>query len=207
MENIMEITQRNKVALIKEKLSNTIDYKTYRNIVTELANEGLSTSPEQTEANTNYTKLNDARMRRLDKTIKVPDEIADKFTNFSGNHTWLVITESWCGDAAQSIPAMNKLAELSEGIDLKLIYRDTHPELMDAFLTNGARAIPKLIVFDNETEEILCEWGARPAAAKKMVNDYKALHGALTPEFKQDLQIWYNKDRGQSILQDLSEII
>jgi thiol-disulfide isomerase/thioredoxin len=195
------------VELIKEKLSETIDYKTYRNIVTELANEGLSTSPEQTEDNTNYTKLNDARMRRLDKTIKVPAAMAEKFMSFRGNQTWLVITESWCGDAAQSIPAMNKLAELSDGIDLRIIYRDMHPELMDAFLTNGTRSIPKLIVFNKGTEEILYEWGSRPEAAAKMVNDYKALHRTLTPEFKQDLQVWYNKDKGQSILQDLSEII
>jgi len=203
----MEITQQNKVALIKEKLNETIDYITYRNIVSELAKKGLSTSPEQTEDNTNYTKLNDARMRRLDKTIKVPDEIAEKFKNFNGNHTWLVITESWCGDAAQSIPAMNKLAEISEGIDLQLIFRDTHPDLMDAFLTEGARSIPKLIVFDNESEEILNVWGSRPSVATQMVNDYKALHGMLTPEFKQDLQLWYNKDKGQSILKDLAELI
>ncbi|MBT8262442.1 MAG: thioredoxin family protein [Bacteroidia bacterium] len=203
----MEIKQQNKVALVKEKLSETIDYKTYKNVVSELAKKGLSTSPEQTEANSNFTKLNDARMRRLDKTIKVPDEIAEKFENFSGNHTWLVITESWCGDAAQSIPAMNRLAELSEGIDLRLIYRDTHPDLMDVFLTNGVRSIPKLIVFDNTTDQILSEWGSRPSAATKLVNDYKAEHGVLTPEFKQDLQVWYNKDKGQSILQDLAELI
>jgi hypothetical protein len=207
MEKNMEITHKNKAALVKEKLSDSIDYRTYRNTVAELAREGLSTGPEQTESNTSYTKLNDARMRRLDKTVKIPEEIEDKFKNFRGSQTWLVITESWCGDAAQSMPVMNKLAELSEGIDLKVIYRDAHPELMDAFLTNGTRSIPKLIVFNHETDEITNEWGPRPSAATQMVNEYKKLHGQLTPEFKQELQSWYNKDKARNILEDLSEII
>jgi hypothetical protein len=38
-----------------------------------------------------------------------------------------------------------------------------------------------------------------------MVQDYKAKYGMITPEFKEDLQVWYNKDKGQSIVKDISK--
>ncbi len=207
MENTMEITTDYKNDLITEKLAYAINYPEYRKLVAELASKGLSTSPVQTAPNTDYTVLNDARMRRLDKTIKIPEEVAFEFKNFKGKQTWLIITESWCGDAAQTMPVMNKLVEFSEGIDLKIIFRDTHPELMDAFLTNGTRSLPKLIVFDNSTKEVINEWGPRPSVATAMVNDFKNENGVLTPEFKQELQVWYNKDKGQTTITDLLNFI
>ena len=203
----MEVTDRKKLDLVKEKLGEAIDYKTYISEVERLAQEGLSTSPEQTESNSEYTKLNNARMRRWDKRLVIPEVIAAKFRNYRGKVTWLVITESWCGDAAHALPVMNKLAELTESIDLKIVYRDTHPELMDEFLTNGTRSIPKLIALDEEHDELIGEWGSRPSAATKMVNEFKAEHGTLTPEFKQELQVWYNKDKGQNIIEDLSKLV
>ncbi len=203
----MELTDQKKLSLVKEKLGEAMDYNTYSEELTRLASEGLSSSPEQTEANTQFTKLNNARMNRWDKKLIIPDEVADKFRNFTGKQTWLVITESWCGDAAHAIPVLNKLAELSEGIDLKLIYRDTHPDLMDEFLTNGTRSIPKLVALDVNSDEIVWEWGSRPSEVTKMVENFKAEHGKLTPEFKQDLQVWYNKDKGQGIMSDIARLL
>ena len=146
-------------------------------------------------------------MKRLDKTVKIPEFIIEKFASFRGDHTWLVITESWCGDAAQSMPAMNKLAQLAPSIRLKVVLRDENPELMNEFLTNGSRSIPKLIVLDNKTNEVLADWGPRPSIATQMVNHFKERYGALTDEFKQDLQVWYNKDKSQNIIQDLAKLI
>ena len=203
----MELTDRKKLNLVKEKLGEAIDYNTYIAEVARLTEEGLSTSPEQTESNTKFTKLNNARMNRWDKKLMIPEEVEEKFRNYRGKVTWLVITESWCGDAAHALPVMNKLANLSDGIDLKIVYRDTHPDLMDEFLTNGTRSIPKLIALDEENDEIIGEWGSRPSEATKMVEDFKAEHGALTPEFKQQLQVWYNKDKGRNIIEDLSALV
>ena len=193
--------------LVRDHLYRTLSYADYRHLVSEHAEAGTSTGASQSESLTQYTKLNDARMRRLDKTTKIPQQIEERFRSFEGNHTWLVLTESWCGDAAQTMPAMNKLAELTDGIELKVISRDENPELMNEFLTNGARSIPKLIVFDNETREVIGEWGPRPSTATKMAAEYKAEHGYLSPEFKKDLQVWYNKDKGQTALNDLSELL
>ena len=145
-------------------------------------------------------------MNRLDKTVKLSEDTIEKANAFEGNITWLVLTESWCGDAAQTMPVMQKIADLNEGIDFKVVLRDENETLMDQFLTNGGRSIPKLIMIDNTTNEVLDTWGPRPSIATKMVEDYKAEHGKLTPEFKQDLQVWYNKDKGQNTAEDLVDL-
>ncbi|MEL6809934.1 MAG: thioredoxin family protein [Bacteroidota bacterium] len=197
----------NKAELVIHSLDKAFSYDDYRTLVSGHVSSRTSTGPEQTEALTNYTLLNHSRMKRLDKTVKIPEDVGQKFQEFDGDHTWLVLTESWCGDAAQSMPAMNKLADLNPNIDFKVVLRDENPELMDAFLTHGSRSIPKLIVLDNRTQEVVADWGPRPSVASQMVKDYKEAHGSLTPEFKQDLQVWYNKDKSQNIIEDLAHLI
>ncbi len=193
--------------LIKSALTKAMSYTQYRILVTELADKGKSTGPEQTEALTNYTQLNDRRMKRWDKTLKFSDEAIAKIKTISEKITWLVLTESWCGDASPSLPVMNKIAELNPNIRFKIILRDEHIELMNGFLTNGGMSIPKLIAIDDSSEEVTGDWGPRSEAATKLVDAYKAEHGKLTAEFKQDLQVWYNKDKGQSVLEDLTRLL
>jgi hypothetical protein len=192
---------------ISESLLKGISYQDYRTLVQDLVEQGSTTGHDKTEALANYTILNDRRMKRWDKTIKISDETKNKISNLNRHLTWLLITESWCGDAAHVVPVIHKMAELSENIDLKLVLRDENEALMDQFLTNGGRAIPKLIIIDTTTGEVLNTFGPRPSEATQLVNDYKATHGALTPEFKEDLQSWYNKDKGQNIIDDIMTLL
>jgi thiol-disulfide isomerase/thioredoxin len=200
----MEIVEKDKITtIIKESLSNTTSYDDYRAMVAKLVSEKKATGIVQTEALTNYTMLNDKRMKRLDKTIKISDKAVAKIQAFNKKVTWLVITESWCGDAAQTMPVINKMANLNDNIDFKIVLRDENTELMNLFLTNGSMSIPKLVMLDSETNEVLADWGPRPSEATKMVEDYKNTNGVLTPEFKKDLQMWYTKDKGQNTLNDI----
>lgn len=193
--------------IIQRALEFGMTYGEYRELVQELAIRNSNTGPEKTEALANYTQLNTKRMDRWDKTLRIPNEVMDHVKALKQKMTWLVLTESWCGDASPSLPVMNKLAELTPNLDLKIVLRDEHPELMDLFLTNGTRSIPKVIVLDSLTQKVLGEWGPRSSKATKMVLDHKAEHGQLTPEFKQQLQVFYNKDKGQDILKDLVELL
>jgi hypothetical protein len=187
--------------IIENSLKNTISYTDYRALVGNLLAEGKSTGSEQSEDLTNYSLLNDRRMKRLDKTINISEETIQEFQKVSEPQTWLVITEGWCGDAAQNLPVLNKIATAAEHINLKVVLRDENLALMDLFLTNGGRSIPKLIALD-KYNNVIDSWGPRPTVATKMVADYKEKNGALDPEFKQDLQVWYNKDKGQSVQED-----
>jgi len=193
--------------IIKESINGSISYRDYRELVEQLADEHSNTGIEKTEALANYTKLNDRRMRRWDKTMKISKETQQKISEFNQKMTLLIITESWCGDAAHVIPALNKMAELNPNIDVKLVLRDENLELMDMFLTKGGRAIPKVIMIDDETGAVLSTYGPRPSEASSYVNRFIAKNGSLTPEFKEDLQHWYNGDKGQNIINDVIEIL
>tara|TARA_B110000046_G_scaffold172209_1_gene193745 strand:+ start:139 stop:741 length:603 start_codon:yes stop_codon:yes gene_type:complete len=191
---------------LKKSLKNSLSYLEYKDLVKNLLAENKSTGPNQSEDLTNYSLLNDRRMKRLDKTIKISEETAEEIKKVNKPQTWLLITEGWCGDAAQNLPIINKMADLNDYIDLKLVLRDENLELMDLFLTNGGRAIPKLIVLDKESN-VTNTWGPRPTIAANMVKLYKAEHGSLDAIFKQDLQVWYNKNKGKSAEEDLVNLI
>jgi len=204
----MELTQDiNVKSLIEESITKSMSYQDYRALVAKLVEEDGTTGPNQTEALIEYTKMNDRRMKRWDKTLKISEEAQAQISNNEKPMTWLVLTESWCGDAAHVMPAINKVAELNENIDFKVVLRDENEGLMDAFLTNGGRSIPKLILLDKATNEVIDTFGPRPSTATQMVVDYKTEHGQLTPEFKEDLQRWYNKDKGQTVVSDLANLL
>lgn len=190
-------------ALIEESLTKALSYSEYRALVAQLAQEGKSTGPEQTDALINYTQLNDRRMKRWDKTLKFDEETVTRISLVNQKATWLVLTESWCGDASPALPVMHKISELNPNISLKIILRDENVALMNRFLTNGGMSIPKLIAIDNQSGEVIGDWGPRSKAATKLVVDHKAEYGMIKPEFKEEIQVWYNKDKGQSILEDL----
>ena len=192
--------------IIEKSLKTAISYSGYRSLVKNLLIKGKSTGTEQSEDLTNYSMLNDRRMKRLDKTIKISEETIQEFQKVKQPQTWLVLTEGWCGDAAQNLPILDKIASDTANIDLKIVLRDENLDLMDLFLTNGGRSIPKLIVLDKDNN-VLDFWGPRPTIATKMVADYKEKNGALDPQFKQDLQVWYNKDKGKSVQEDFVNLV
>jgi len=204
---ITELKDKNLNSIIDDSLKKSMSYDEYKHLVSELVENESTTGAEQTEALADYTKLNDRRMKRWDKTIKVPEEAVKKIGAFSDDTIWLVLTESWCGDAAHLMPVMNKIAALNENIDFKVVLRDENEDLMNAFLTNGGKSIPKLIAINNASGDVIGSFGPRPSVATKMVNDYKMEHGSLTPEFKEDLQRWYNKDKGQAAINDLLALL
>lgn len=193
--------------IINKSLDKSISYLQYRDEVAEFVANNSTSGKEKTEALINYTTLNERRMKRWDKTIKVPDEIIESLSNFKENVTWLVLTESWCGDAAHVIPVIHKIAELSDNIDLRFVYRDENEDLMNEFLTNGGKSIPKLIMIDNHSGDVFDTYGPRPSKATLLVNNYKQNHGTLTPEFKEELQHWYNADKGQTTINDLVKLL
>lgn len=191
---------------IQDSLKNSFSYKEYREHVSKLIQEGKSTGHTQTEDLLQYSELNETRLKRLDKTIKVISEIENQLSNLSEKYTWLVISEGWCGDAAQIVPIINKMAEVSNFIDLRIVLRDDNDELMNEFLTNGARAIPKLIVLDKDNN-VIGSWGPRPEPARKLIADYKAANGVVDEPAKIELQKWYLQDKGITTQKEITSLM
>lgn len=177
-------------------------YESYKELVKNLLSEGKSTGQNQSEEMTHYSMLNDKRMDRLDKTIQLSDETISKLNSIETPQKWVLITEGWCGDAAQNVPIIAKMASVNPKTSLQIVLRDENLPLMDQFLTNGGRAIPKLIIL-NDNNEVINTWGPRPSEATKMVSDYKEKHGKVDAELKKQLQIWYNKNKGKNLQKDI----
>jgi len=183
---------------VKSSLTTSLSYSEYLLHITALLNNGLVTGHEQTKDLVHYTELNEARLHRLDKTIQVINEVRQFLDNLEKEYLWLVISEGWCGDAAQILPIINKMAEASNKIDFRIVLRDDNAELMNLFLTNGTKSIPILIIIDKQTNEVVNHFGPRPIAAKKLILDYKAEHGIVDETAKINLQKWYLTDKGVS---------
>ncbi|MFK8289231.1 thioredoxin family protein [Capnocytophaga canimorsus] len=193
--------------IVKQSLTKAIAYSDYRDLSANLVAEKKTSGPVPNDENlAKYTAMNEQRSKRLDKTIKISQEKAQFFQTFDKKITFLAITEFWCGDAAQSLPVVNKIAELNEKFTFKLVFRDENEPLMNLFLTNGGKAIP-IVVFLDEAGNVLAHWGSRPSTATQMVEDFKAKHGSLTVEFKEDLQKWYNQDKGNTLVDDFVRIL
>lgn len=189
-------------SFLKNSLNKTITYSDYRNLIKNLLAEGKATGTEQTEDHLIFSILNDKRMDRLDKTLEISAETQHSLSNLSKGFTILAIAEGWCGDAAQILPIINKVAEASDKINFKIVLRDENEDLMNQYLTNGSKSIPKVLILDQENN-VLESWGPRPAVATQMVVDYKAQNGSIDEEFKKNLQIWYNKDKGNNTQNEL----
>ncbi len=184
---------------IAKALFNSYGYPEYKKIVSDLLTQGKSTGHEQSEDLLHYSTLNEARIKRLDKTIQVTEEVSAKLKALKKNYIWLVLAEGWCGDAAQILPIINKMAIASEHkVELKIVFRDDNDDLMKEFLTNGGKAIPKLICVDKQTGEFCDHWGPRPQAAADLITNYKIEHGVVDEEAKTQLQLWYLHDKGVS---------
>jgi hypothetical protein len=112
----------------------------------------------------------------------------------------LVIAEGWCGDASSTIPIVARFADAVPGMELRLVRRDEYPAVMDRYLTNGARAIPIVIVLD-ESFRALGHWGPRPAELQAWVmeNRLRVPKAELYPQVRR----WYARDRGETTLREV----
>ena len=192
---------------VAKALFNSHSYLEYRKLVSDLLLEGKSTGSEQSDDLTHYSELNDTRMYRLDKTMKITDENIQKLKNLRGEYIWLVISEGWCGDAAQLLPIINKMAIDSGKIELKIVLRDENEELMKLFLTNKNKSIPIVIVVDKATGGVLGKWGPRPKGATDLITDYKNEFGTIDETAKANLQLWYLHNKGLSTQDELINLM
>lgn len=191
---------------MKEYLERSMTFSEYLDLVDGLLKDGKTTGPVQTVAKVEFTKLNRYRMNRLEKTTVLGEGIKAAAAGLNRKLTWLIITEGWCGDAAQNVPAIEKIAAESDNIETRYILRDENLELMDRYLTNGARSIPKLIAIDTASGEVLGIWGSRPKAAQDAFEEMKA-KGVEKDITLEQMQRWYNADKSMSLQVEFEGLI
>jgi len=191
---------------MKDHIDRSMSFREYLSLIDDLLADNKTTGPNQSEAMLGYGRLNRQRMARLEKTIVLDDKALGTIAANSRRQIWLILTEGWCGDAAQNIPAIEKAASASDLIETRYVLRDENLELMDEYLTEGARSIPKLIALDADTSEVLFTWGARPTVAQQLFKQRKA-EGVERALISEELQRWYNADHGVSVQRELATLV
>jgi len=191
---------------MKQYIDRAMNYKQYMDLLDGLMAQGKTTGSNQSEDYLNYAKLNLARMHRLNKTAALTSELKDSLQKVNSKFIFLVLTEGWCGDAAQNIPTMHLLELENKNIELKLILRDENLELMDKYLTNGGRSIPKLICLKANTLEEIFTWGPRPEAIQQTVVELKTKNVSAM-EKAETIHKWYAVDKTMSLQKELKDLI
>ncbi|HRI22121.1 MAG TPA: thioredoxin family protein [Panacibacter sp.] len=204
MEALLNDTLRNHVS--KSYTDRGMYYEEYRRMIDAFLMVGRSTAKKESESLAEHSRLNVVRMKRLDKTVEIIPELKEYVEGISAPQTWMVITEGWCGDAAQIVPVLNKIAELNDKITLKFLLRDENLQLMDQYLTNGkSRSIPKLVLLDENNEELF-NFGPRPAILQEMFYHMKA-NAMANDVIKEEMHKWYAKDKTISMQTELLHML
>ncbi len=152
-----------------------------------------------------YTKLNFSRMSRWLKTGKLAEDLVQAVEAIDAPQQWIVITEPWCGDAAHNIPFIEMIAANNPLITVSYVLRDTAPFLIEQYLTNGTKSIPKLIIRDEQGND-LAIWGPRPANCQLMYAELLK-NKADFDTVKVEIQNWYNGNKGVELQQELRDLI
>jgi hypothetical protein len=181
-----------------------MDSKTYLELFTKQADKP-NIQGELATKKYEALKLNFQRTSRLEKYFIPSNELISLVNSIEHPQTWIIITELWCGDSAQSIPIITKAALLNDKINLRIILRDENPEIMDQYLTNGSRSVPKLIVFDDKNNELF-QWGPRPTEAQNLFQKLKS-ENLERSEINKQLQLWYGRNRGKDVEKELIELL
>lgn len=172
--------------------------------------EAILASPESYPAYTdpayfNYTKLNWSRTNRWLKRFELSDELKEKITAIQEPQQWILITEPWCGDAAHSVPQIVRITEQNPHIELEIQLRDTAPFLIEDYLTDGGKSIPKLIVRNAKAEDLFV-WGPRPSVLQQIFVVMKE-EGKTFEDIKAFMQKWYNEDKGSELQREFVELL
>lgn len=182
-----------------------ISYSDYRSQVEALVEQEATTGPNQSEAMIYYTQLNYKRMQKWDKRFEPREELLQRLQARDKPEKWLIITEAWCGDAAHSVPMLARLAQESGKVELRLVLRDEYTDLMDHFLTRGGRSIPKLICLNEDFSQVRATWGPRPQEVQELMDRLKKEEES-GQEILRQVQLWYAKDRGAQLQEELLEL-
>ena len=192
--------------ITQQDYDRSISFDEFYQLSETLVKNKDTTGENKSEAYVNYTKLSFKRMKRILKTTAIKPEVKNSVSNIQKPITLLILNESWCGDAAQSIPVIEKMIASNPNVNIRFLIRDENLHVMDQYLTNGSRSIPKLIALDENLTE-LGTWGPQP----QFLNDWYKTHQENPTmeikELKEQFQLWYNKDKGITLQKEIVELL
>lgn len=192
---------------LKYAVEKGISYEAYVKLMDNLLAQKTTTNGWDSPEILEYTQLNQSRMKRLEKQMKLLPYLENKLQNLNNQYIWLLLAESWCGDVAQNLPMIARMAAQSPQIDLKIIMRDEFPKIMDFYLTDGGRSIPKLICLSHDFRFELGTWGPRPLPVQQMLFDFKQEKDGDYKKFAEAAHKWYHIDKNITLQSEFSVLL
>lgn len=176
----------------------------YRQLFTKILEGRYTQAPYDNPEYHNYVKLNQSRMKRWTKQAHVSKELGDLLKQIAAPQHWIIITEPWCGDAANLIPFFEKMAAISPMVQVTVQLRDSNSDI-DNYLTNGGRSIPILVARDADGKDLFV-WGPRPAPAQALVLAQKDDPAPKEEKYATVLQ-WYKEDNGETLQAEIGALL
>ncbi len=102
-----------------------------------------------------YIKVNKQPFIDIYNGVEVPAETQAFFDGLAEPLNLAVFTSDWCGDAMSTTPAVLKLADSTDKLNLQVFSRDDELELTNSFLPeHRAGTVPVFVTFDAEMGEV-----------------------------------------------------
>ncbi len=192
--------------ITQDHIDRSMTYARFRDLVNSLLIERKTTGPNQTKELVQYTRLNNQRMDRMDKKTIIMPELLAELKSLKEPQIWVGLVEAWCGDVPHNIPPIAKMSVSVPKLSFRLLLRDENLDVMDAYLTDGTRSIPKVVALKRDSLEELWTWGPRPTPAQDLFRELRD-KGEQKQVIAEELQKWYNKDKSQSLQNEILELV
>jgi hypothetical protein len=191
--------------LTAEQLATGLPYPSYRQHIAEVM--ATPQPDEQLAKMLPHYQQAVTRMDQVAPTVELLPELLAALGRLSGHYLWAIITEGWCGDASHTVPVIEAVAQASGGhLATRYFLRDSHPDLIDRYLTNGGRAIPIAVVLHADTLTEAGVWGPRPAPLQVIHQDMKAREVPFK-EVITTVNAWYDHDATRTTQQELLALV
>jgi hypothetical protein len=188
----------------KEKINQLLSIEAYQDFFEKVSNKEIVEAPYDEDTFFLYTEANFKRSVKIRNKVELDKKLYNELNEGTENWTWILITEPWCGDASFIQPVIEAIC-IAGNIDLKIALRDKEEDLMNAYLTNGGKSIPKLVVIDENFQEVF-HWGPRPAELQQLIKDLLNSGGSNDEKLKL-AHVWYRKHGNETIQKELLGLI
>lgn len=182
--------------LTADQLATGLSYPAYQQHIAE-ALATPAPDPQLTKM-LPYYQENVDRMNRIAPTVTLLPELRAALGQLTQPYRWAIITEGWCGDASHTVPIIEAVAQASGGhLETRYFLRDSHPDLIDRYLTNGGRVIPIAVVLHADSLTEAAVWGPRPAPLQAIHQALKAREAPFK-EVITKVNDWYDQDASRT---------